>query len=132
MNLKWNQAKKVILDFVSFGTPQTRFINLFLILFFLAIFPTNALTYSPFKCVFKNLILPLIFNGNCPITGFFADCECPACGLTRALSSLLHGDIYVAWNFNPLVFVLLPVMLIVMFISVRAWINFYRKKGRLF
>jgi hypothetical protein len=43
----------------------------------------------------------------CPIrlfTGFY----CPGCGSTRELYSLLHGEIYQAFRFNPALFILLP------------------------
>ena len=79
----------------------------------LAIVPTDFLIYSPIKCVFKNIILPFLFNGNCPTTGIFADCECPACGLTRGMSRLLHGDISSAIEYN---FLVIPVFIVMIFV----------------
>ncbi len=36
--------------------------------------------------------------------------ECPACGLTRACMRLIHFDWLGAWYFNPLSFVVLPLL----------------------
>lgn len=47
---------------------------------------------------------------NCPfrmLTGF----SCPGCGSTRGLHRLLHGDILGAFQFNPMMFLLLPILL---------------------
>ncbi len=47
-----------------------------------------------------------------PVCGFKAltGLPCPGCGMTRALSSLLVGDVSSAFYFHPLVFVLLAVV----------------------
>lgn len=50
------------------------------------------------------------FSIPCPfhkITGFY----CPGCGITRCVLSLLQRDFYVAFRYNPLVFILLPFIL---------------------
>ena len=47
----------------------------------------------------------------CPIyawTGFL----CPGCGGTRALAALLHGHLAEAWHWNPLIFAVIPLILI--------------------
>ena len=51
------------------------------------------------------LEIPCIFH---KITGFY----CPGCGITRCLWSLIKGDFINAFKFNPLVFILLPFLLI--------------------
>ncbi len=109
--------KKTFLDIISFGTPKAIFFNLFLVLFLLAVFPTEYLVYSPVKCVFKNVIFPIIYGGNCPTQGLFRNCECPACGLTRAMSRLLHFDISGAYEFNVLVFPVFALILVLMGIN---------------
>lgn len=51
--------------------------------------------------------------------GFFPDCpfrlltglNCPGCGTTRGLHRLLHGDLVGAFQFNPLMMLLLPIFL---------------------
>ncbi len=52
---------------------------------------------------------------DCPIltiTGFY----CPGCGITRLFQSLLAGQIYQAFRYNPLLFIILittPVYLVI-------------------
>ena len=103
------------LDCISFNTPQAIVFNISIIFLVLIITPSNYLVYSPFKCVFKYLIFPLIFKGKCPIDGLFANCECPACGLTRGMSRLLHGDITSALEYNILV---VPVFIMMIFVMI--------------
>ena len=48
----------------------------------------------------------------CPIhyfTGFY----CPGCGLTRMIFALINLDFYQAFRFNPLLFIMLIVFLII-------------------
>lgn len=55
-------------------------------------------------------------------TGFFPACPfraltgftCPACGSTRSLHKLLHGDVVAAFHFNPLLVLALPFLLYVL------------------
>ena len=105
------KSKNLFLDIVSFGTPEAIVFNLAVIFLILAIISTGSLGYLPVKCIFKDIILPAIFHGNCPQTGIFANCECPACGMTHAMSRLLHGDFDGAWSFNKGVFLVFGVML---------------------
>jgi Protein of unknown function (DUF2752) len=52
-------------------------------------------------------------------SGFFPACPfraltgftCPACGSTRGLHRLLHGDVVAAFQFNPLLILALPFLL---------------------
>lgn len=126
------KIKAFILDLLSFDSPQAKVINLVSILLILALVPTGSLQYSPFKCVFKNLILPLVFRGNCPTEGLFADCECPACGLTTAMSRLLHGDLAGAWNHNRLVFAVFLVMLMIIIVNVVRSVRYTKKTRKIY
>lgn len=36
--------------------------------------------------------------------------ECPGCGTQRAVHALFHGDIARAWSYNPLLFILSPLI----------------------
>ena len=47
----------------------------------------------------------------CPIYTFL-HLYCPGCGATRMLSSLIHGNLYQAFRYNPLLFVFLPFFLL--------------------
>lgn len=126
------KIKYVLFDILSFGSPQAIIFNLSSVLLILRVIPTSLLKHSPFKCIFKNFLLPLIFRGNCPKTGLFANCECPACGLIRAMSRLLHGDFIGAWNFNKVVFLVFGVMVILTIINLFKTINYYKKNGKIY
>jgi hypothetical protein len=59
---------------------------------------------------------------NCPfrlLTGF----NCPGCGTTRGIHRLLHGDISGAFQFNPLMMLVLPILF---FVLVRHTIDVFR------
>lgn len=45
------------------------------------------------------------------LTGF----ECPGCGTSRALHSLVHGKIIAAFSYNPILFLAVPTLLILAF-----------------
>lgn len=57
-----------------------------------------------------------------PSTGFFPRCPflsatgylCPGCGSQRALHALLHGDFVAAWQFNAMMLVFIPVVIILL------------------
>lgn len=68
-----------------------------LIPMFFLIIPTSSLERLPSIC----LIAPLIGK------------PCPGCGMTRAISSLLHGDPRAAFHFNSNVIIVLPLLSIV-------------------
>ena len=48
-----------------------------------------------------NIRIPCLFH---ELTGYL----CPGCGITRCFISILHGDFVKAFNYNKLVFCLLP------------------------
>jgi hypothetical protein len=60
----------------------------------LAVLPTEWLTGLPSVCVFRN----------------FFGIECLTCGMTRAFSSVLHGKLHAAWNYNHLVVIAFPAL----------------------
>lgn len=43
------------------------------------------------------------------LTGY----DCPGCGSARALHALVHGRIAEAWNFNPALFFVVPLVVLV-------------------
>ncbi|MBI5215724.1 MAG: DUF2752 domain-containing protein [Ignavibacteriae bacterium] len=60
----------------------------------LAIIPTEVLQTLPTVCVFKNLF----------------GVECFGCGVTRAISSVLHGEFQQAWLFNKFIVTIFPLL----------------------
>ena len=60
----------------------------------LAAVPPSALDRGPVLCPIRRL------------TGR----PCPGCGMTRALSAALHGDLRRAWRYNRLVLVVGPIL----------------------
>jgi hypothetical protein len=128
----WKKTKKVLLDVVSFNNPQVIFFNLFLVLLILAIIPTSVLSNSPSRCVFKTIILPIVFHGHCPTSGYFIDCNCPACGLTRGMSRLLHGDLAGAYAFNRMVFAVFGIIVVLIIQNFVLSVQYYRRNGRIY
>ena len=49
--------------------------------------------------------------------------HCPGCGMTRAASALLHGHPLVAFRFNPVGMVLLPIAMIGVGIELLGWVR---------
>lgn len=127
-----NRLKKFILDLVSFGSPQAIVIDLCFVLILLFLIPTQSLYLLPVRSVFKDFLLPFIFNGNCPETGLFKDCNIYSTGQTRAVSRLLHGDIAGAFEYNRLVFLLLFVMVLLILINLIKSYNYYQKNKKVF
>ncbi len=39
---------------------------------------------------------------------------CPGCGITRMILSILKGDLYQAFRYNPLIFILIPLFFILL------------------
>lgn len=70
-----------------------------LIIFILIILITYLIYYS-----FTGNGIPCMFK---KLTGLY----CPGCGITRMFLSLLRFDIYQAFRYNPLVFILLATYL---------------------
>ena len=61
-------------------------------------------------CFFLIIILLYFTHIGCTIK-FITGISCPACGMTRAVLAILHGDTHAALNYHPLVLTL-PVLLI--------------------
>jgi hypothetical protein len=109
------RIKSVFFEFLSFNSERAKVINLSSILFLLAVIPTRMIENGHSICIFKNFIFPAIFGENC---SFLGGCDCPACGMTRSFSNILHGNLKRAWSFNKLAFITLTVMIILIIINV--------------
>lgn len=69
-----------------------------------------------------NFSIPCVFY---KITGYY----CPGCGITRCLFSLLKGNIYKAFMYNQLVFLLLPFLFFYAIYS--GYIYIYNKENKI-
>lgn len=118
-------------DLISFGTPQAIVFNIFLIFLIFSLIPTTTIENTHSVCIFKNIILPIIYENNCPTQGLFANCECPACGMTRAMSSILHLKFKQAYNYNKFIFPLILAMIIILITNSIKSINIYKKEKRI-
>jgi len=113
-------------DCVSFNSPEAIIFVIIFISIVLIIIPTNNISILPTKCVFKNYIFPIIFNNNCPESGIFKDCSCPACGLTRAFSEFFKGNLNKALEYNWLI---IPVLLILVLLIISNSYKILNKKN---
>ena len=89
---------KNFLFILSLSKPFSRIIVFSLGLIILFLLPTNKLHYLPVRSLYES-----IFNFK-PYSS----------GITRAVSRLLHWDIIGAWNFNPLVYLVIPIVLFIL------------------
>jgi hypothetical protein len=124
---KQNQSIQKIgsffLECISFSTPRAIVFNLTTIICILAIIPTELISQKTIiPCIYKNFIIPNVlglFNMTCPLTGVFTGCNCPACGLTRSVSRLLHFDIIGSIRYNIMGIPVVAVMLGLIGVNVR-------------
>ena len=61
-----------------------------------------AIVYVKILSPMFHIHIPCIFN---LVTGY----ECPGCGMTRVVLALLDGNVYQAFRWNMLVFLLIPI-----------------------
>lgn len=83
----------------------------------------QAILFRLIICIAVNIIgIAIILTGyillkyeyihtNC-ITYQIMHLYCPGCGATRMLMHLVNGEIYQAFRYNPLVFILIPCLII--------------------
>jgi hypothetical protein len=81
----------------------------------LALVPTPWLEHAPTVCLYRNLF----------------GLRCPGCGMTRALSALLHGEFAQAFLYNRLVVVAFPAILGVVLFDVTTWARSGRRIPKL-
>lgn len=73
----------------------------------------------------------LYYRYNPGMYGFFPECpfhkyiglDCPGCGAQRAVHSLLHGDMLGALNYNALLVISLPVLLVHFLLKVWSYFS---------
>ncbi|HSA93803.1 MAG TPA: DUF2752 domain-containing protein [Terriglobales bacterium] len=88
--------------------------------FFPAAADVYSLMFNPLASVLAPLILAaaaaLPSNGlgiRVCLFRILSGLPCPGCGMTRALSSLLHGDGAAAFFYHPFVFAVLPALVLI-------------------
>jgi hypothetical protein len=102
---RWREFGRFFLELVGFSTPRAITINLGSIVAFLAVWPTDRLGEVPVRSVWENVFHVRPYSS----------------GMMRALSSLLHLDVEAAWRFNPLAFVVLPLLLFMVMLNGYRW-----------
>lgn len=94
------------------------------------IFKTVSILFLLIIIFFIYLFLHNKFNFNIPcyfslVTGL----ECPGCGITRMILSILKLDFYQAFRYNPLVFIYMP--FIITYIIYKIYLYIYDKKDKI-
>jgi len=130
--INFKKFKFFILDLISLGSSQAISIDLILILLTLTFLPILNWEYSPFKSVYNTIIIPTIFNNNCPSEGIFANCGFYSIGQTRAMYYLLHFNLDEAFKMNKLVLVLFIVFIWLLILNIYKSYRFYKKTGKIF
>jgi hypothetical protein len=69
---------------------------------FLALYPTERLGQPGRICTLKNIIFPLILGQKY---------NCPGCGITHAISRVMHADLLSAYNYNKLIVIVFPLII---------------------
>jgi len=114
-NLTQKSKKKELWQLVrestSLSTPRGRLVSFGIVLIVLTITPTEKLYFLPIKSIYET------FLGFVPYSS----------GMTRGVSSVLHGNFEAAFEFNPLSFVVLGIVLILVVTDAIKIINQFRK-----
>lgn len=116
--------KKSFLDLLSFNGPKAIVVVLSIVLFFLFFLPTENLADLPVKSLYSSVVIPIFFNGSCPSEGILKNCGFYSIGETRGVSSILHGKFKEAYEYNPLSFVLLFVIVVILAINIMKLTKF--------
>lgn len=69
-----------------------------------------------------NFKIPCLFH---KLTNYY----CPGCGITRCIFSILEGNIKKAFNYNRLVFIMLP--FIIVYIIYKTYLYIFNKKDKI-
>ena len=77
----------------------------------------------------------LLYTYNPEEVGFFPKCptkyltsyDCPGCGSTRALHSLMHGDFAAAWRYHAAIFFAVPILLLLVAVRYLRYDNPVRR-----
>jgi len=130
--VNFKKFKSFILDIISFGSSSAIVINISIILLILFFLPSQDLAYLPVRSVYSTIVIPAFFNNTCASEGLFKNCGFYSVGQTRALSSLLHGNVEAALEMNKLVLILFAVMISLFFVNLYKTYKFYKKTGKIF
>lgn len=94
----WQLAREA----ASLSTPRGRLVSFGIVLSVLIVLPTEKLYLIPIRSVYET------FLGIIPYSS----------GMTRGVSSILHGNFTKAYDFNPLSFAVLVVVLVLMLLDI--------------
>ncbi|MEK7096632.1 MAG: DUF2752 domain-containing protein [Patescibacteria group bacterium] len=106
-------------DAITLGSSRARVVVFSFFLIILTILPTEKLGPVGGICIFKNFIFPLLFGQRY---------NCPGCGITHAVSAVMHGNMVDAYNYNKLIIVVFPLIVLIISFDLINWIK-TRKTG---
>lgn len=69
------------------------------------------------------IILDPLFEGGLHIPCLFRSLfgiNCPGCGMSRAIGALIKGDLEGAWQYNPQLFIVIPILFIALLYQWRS------------
>jgi len=87
-----------LLYLLSLSKPFSRVIVFSSGLILLFLLPTDKLYYLPIRSIYETIFHFKPYSS----------------GITRAVSTLLHGDLKGAWNFNPLVYLIILISIVIL------------------
>ncbi len=98
---------QLIRESVSLASPGGRLAVFGLIIGILILLPTDRLYYLPVRSVYESVFGIVTYSS----------------GMTRGLSSILHGNFGQAWNYNPLSFAVIIVIAVIMTADIKKLRN---------
>lgn len=114
--MEFRKLKEILLDIISFNSPQAKVFNFILIFLIAASVPTDKLKYLPIRSIYESIFHIQLYSS----------------GVTRAMSRLFHGDFLGAWRFNKLVFPVFLTMLIILVINMFKCIKYYKENKKIY
>lgn len=99
------KSQNIFWEITTLSTPRARVVVFSLFLIFLALFPTQYLGEKGGHCIFHSFLFPLILKQSY---------YCLGCGLTHAVSRVMHGDFLGAYYYSKMIILVFPLILVIL------------------